>query len=112
MSERHRQRPWWHHKFYSSSKWRKVRLLALERDGYTCRRCDASACTVHHTVYLNEENWIDPSVSLNLELLESLCFNCHAVEHGRLEERTVQKFDAEGYLIENEIDLVKSLMVD
>jgi hypothetical protein len=37
----------------------------------------------HHTVELTDDNVDDPTVSLNPELIEVICFNCHNKEHRR-----------------------------
>ena len=72
--------------FYNSPAWRAARLQALHRDHFTCHYCGARATEVHHLIELNENNVHDPTVSLNLENLQSLCHDCHSKitmnEHG------------------------------
>jgi len=55
---------------------------------------------VHHKQWLTRENINDPSVTLNWDNLELLCWSCHNKEHSKelpiSEEIT---FDAEGNVI-------------
>ena len=54
------------------TKWRKVRLLVLDRDGWVCRRCGKLAQEVDHILSLNLGGEIyDP---LNCQ---ALCKKCH-----------------------------------
>ena len=55
---------------------------------------------MHHIVYLTEENINDPSVSLNMENVETLCKKCHDEEHIS-QEATAEglRFDKQGNLI-------------
>lgn len=60
--------------------------MYLDQVNHLCERCLAKglvvpARIVHHKIYLTEENYRDPSVSLNLENLEALCQDCHNAEH-------------------------------
>ena len=64
--------------FYHKTAWRKLRLLALQRDHYLCQECLArkkitQATEVHHIVPLED----DPSLGLELSNLRSLCWSCH-----------------------------------
>lgn len=77
----------WAKWFYKSDPWRALRDQALRRDGFTCEFCGARAEEVHHEIELTPENIHDPAISLNLELLHSLCHDCHtritnAQKHG------------------------------
>jgi 5-methylcytosine-specific restriction enzyme A len=67
----------WAQAFYKSSQWRAVRRIVLNRDHFTCRDCDGRASEVHHIVELTPENINDPTIALNLDNLESLCWSCH-----------------------------------
>ena len=93
-------------KFYKSALWEKTREIALRRDKYLCVHCGRPAEVVHHIEHLTLENVNDPSVSLNLDNLESLCSDCHFQEHkgehcrGRIvEEQNPYTFDENGMLI-------------
>lgn len=51
------------------------------KQNYICERCGDIATICHHKVYLNADNYQDPSISLNHDLLEALCQTCHNQEH-------------------------------
>lgn len=64
--------------FYQSRAWRKVRLLALQRDRYLCQlrlseRCGRVATEVHHKIPLEKA----PELGLELGNLVSCCWECH-----------------------------------
>ena len=76
------------HPFYHSTAWKRVRALALMRDGGKCVRCmerfnrgemrkPRDADMVHHKISREER----PDLSLVLQNLESLCNTCHNREH-------------------------------
>jgi 5-methylcytosine-specific restriction endonuclease McrA len=76
----------WKTKFYNSKAWRQTRALVVSRDESICRMCGGiivGAPHVHHTVELNESNYRDAGISLNLDLLETLHHECHDRRHGR-----------------------------
>ena len=73
--------------FYLKPAWRKIRLLALQRDHYLCQEClrqkrITQATEVHHLVPLED----DPSLGLELSNLQSLCWNCHEATKHRKQE--------------------------
>ncbi|WP_248560281.1 HNH endonuclease [Niallia sp. NCCP-28] len=75
-------------KFYNSTAWKKLRLLALNRDNYECQQCKlkgkvSKGQNVHHI----KEIYFHPEFALELDNLETLCINCHNEEH----ERTFDK---------------------
>lgn len=74
--------------FYHTAAWTRVRLLALQRDGYLCQDCLDKvkrgeafrvnpADTVHHIISLEAA----PELGLCLDNLRSICRDCHAKEH-------------------------------
>lgn len=76
------------HPFYRSKAWRKVRAMALQRDGGMCVACmdrfrrgemtkPRRATMVHHIKPLEER----PDLALDLNNLASNCDACHAREH-------------------------------
>lgn len=76
----------WRKRFYKSKSWIITRALTVERDNSTCRDCGEFVLDkpeVHHTVELTEGNHKDPAISLNLDLLITLCHACHDKRHGR-----------------------------
>lgn len=72
--------------FYHTSAWRRIRLMALQRDHYLCQAClknhvFTKATEVHHIQPLEDF----PSLALELSNLQSLCWDCHeqTKTHGR-----------------------------
>lgn len=64
--------------FYHTTAWRRVRLLALQRDNYLCQEClrkkkITPATEVHHVLELEDH----PELGLELDNLTSLCWQCH-----------------------------------
>ena len=94
----------WAAAFYHSPIWKATRKRALIRDGYTCRFCGARATEVDHIQELTPTNINDPSVSLSLSNLQSLCHDCHTRK--TMADKGIIKpdcdegfcFDADGYL--------------
>lgn len=95
----------WAKQFYKSKAWRKCRdAYFILRHGL-CERCPALAGKiVHHKVYLTPENINDPAVSLNHDLLELLCQDCHNREHHGQGDAVADglTFDADGNLVPHE----------
>lgn len=72
-------------KFYSSKEWKQCRKNYIEQHPL-CERCLSKglvvpADIVHHTIYLSDENYFDPSIAYNFENLEAVCKQCHNTEH-------------------------------
>ncbi len=74
--------------FYHTAAWKKVRALALTRDGGMCQDCmdrlragygihPRRAEMVHHIIPVKER----PDLALELSNLRSLCNECHEREH-------------------------------
>ena len=80
------------------------------RDKYLCVKCAEigkviPAEEVHHIIHLSPKNINDPSISLNMDNLISLCrehhFEEHRGEHGRgrqVQEAYPYEFDENGML--------------
>lgn len=95
--------------FYNSAEWNMVRNSVLLRDFYLCQNCGKPATEVHHKIHLTPNNINDPSITLNMDNLVSLCRDCHFEEHrgehGRGREAKENQesynytFDANGMLI-------------
>lgn len=89
--------------FYNTPEWKKIRLIALERDNYLCQKCleigdITPANVVHHIIPIDENN-LD-LLGLDLNNLISWCRNCHERHHGRLSEQEEDYyFDVDGQLI-------------
>ncbi len=87
--------------FYASPAWKKIRKYVFSRDMGLCVRCGNPGEIVHHKVYLTPENISDPTISLNEENLETLCRECHAIEHeGEPVTEKGLAFDEDGNLVE------------
>ncbi len=83
-------------KFYKGSPWKKLRLIALDRDNYECQECKrqgkvSKGQNVHHL----KEIYYYPKLALILDNLETLCIKCHNIEHDRNFERRIKKWDDE-----------------
>ena len=64
--------------FYHTPAWRKLRVLALQRDHYLCQEClrkkrIVKATEVHHIKPITDF----PELALSLDNLECLCWSCH-----------------------------------
>ena len=86
-------------KFYSSGKWKKLRVKALKRDNYECQICKNKGkvtidnLLVHHIKELRDR----PDLALVLNNLMTVCFKCHEKIHDRFAEvnkkRSEDKFN-------------------
>lgn len=87
--------------FYLSTAWRKTRAYILKRDMGLCVRCGKPGEIVHHKVHLTPQNINNPDITLSEDNLETLCRECHAIEHqGELPCAEGLMFDDEGNLVE------------
>ncbi len=93
----------WAKWFYNSKAWKVCRAAYISKVFGLCERCPKPGKILHHTVYLTPENIRDPNISLNHDLLEFVCLECHNKIHFGSVEPLVNEglaFDAEGNLIE------------
>ena len=87
--------------FYLSPAWRRTRAYILKRDFGLCVRCGRPGEIVHHKIHLTPQNIGDPDIALGADNLETLCRECHAIEHqGEAPTAEGLCFDAEGNLVE------------
>ena len=68
--------------FYKSRPWLRARQAFIDSrmaiDGGLCQVCgEEPGKIVHHTIWLDDENCNDPSISLNQELFKYECQTCH-----------------------------------
>ena len=63
----------------SSSAWKKLRVIILARDEYTCYYCGAEASHVDHVVSYKDE----PSLFFDQSNLVSACRKCNLVKGSR-----------------------------
>lgn len=90
----------WAEKFYQSKAWHKCRDSYIA-DHPLCERClklgDAvPSKIVHHKKWLTPNNINDAEVSLNWDNLESLCQDCHNIEHHGKDDALHCVFDVNG----------------
>ena len=89
----------WAKGFYNSRLWKAKRKEILNRDMYTCE-CGARASEVHHMIELTPGNIGDVSITLNNDLLISLCHDCHTrVTKGTVDCDDGYMFDDFGQLV-------------
>ena len=114
----------WAEKFYKGKEWIKLRNAYFASQYGICERCSEPGLIVHHKIYLTPKNIGNPEVSLNWDLLELLCLECHNKEHGGdviadglmfdedgnlVKERQAMrgyKFDAEGNMVPADVYVV------
>jgi 5-methylcytosine-specific restriction endonuclease McrA len=90
-------------RFYLSKAWRDTRAYIFKRDMGLCVRCGKPGEIVHHKIYLTPQNINNPSITLSEDNLETLCRECHAIEHeGQLPTARELMFDSKGNLVERE----------
>lgn len=81
--------------FYASQKWITFRLNLINERGNKCSRCGkviARSIDIigHHKIELTPENVHDHMISLNPDLVELVCFDCHNREHRRFGHQGVR----------------------
>ena len=89
--------------FYKSKAWQSCRETAIKRDRYLCIDCMRRGFTrpaeeVHHIKPITPETIKDPSITLNLENLVSLCKECHKARHGNRDPKRYE-IDENGNVI-------------
>lgn len=92
--------------FYKSKRWQSCRTSYIDKrlliDGGICEMCgEQPGYIVHHKVKLTPGNINDPQISLNHDLLEFVCKNCHDKEHfedihGKKANKSKVEFDLDG----------------
>lgn len=87
-------------RFYTGSKWQKIRRLALERDNHECQRCaklgrvhvdsikkegerKSIELNVHHIKELEDY----PELAYELDNVTTLCLDCHNHIHDRFKAK-------------------------
>ena len=87
--------------FYLSKAWRGTRDYIFKRDMGLCVRCGMPGEIVHHKIHLTPQNINDPAIALSADNLETLCRECHALEHAGLAPVAIGlMFDSDGNLVE------------
>ena len=67
--------------FYKSKAWQRCREGYIQSVFGLCERCGKPGLIVHHKELLTPDNINDPNITLNWNLLEYLCLECHNKEH-------------------------------
>ena len=93
-------------RFYDSKAWRKLSKAFLCSKNYICERCGSPAEVAHHKIYLTAANIDDCKISMNSDLLEALCLDCHNTEHFGAGGVT-----AEGLVFDDYGELVKGSVI-
>lgn len=88
-------------KRYNSKRWQKLRKIKILNDPF-CERCLAKgiytpAFIIHHKEYINENNYYDDNIFYNIDNLESLCLECHNIEHFSTDDEYY--FDSDGNVL-------------
>jgi 5-methylcytosine-specific restriction endonuclease McrA len=76
----------WKQRFYKSKPWRLMRAFIIDRDKGVCQKCGELIIgipEVDHEIELTRENYQDPAISLNPELLRTMHHECHDERHSR-----------------------------
>lgn len=93
-------------KFYKSKEWQRCREAVMKRDYYLCVECGAAGKEVHHKKHITPKNINDPTITLNISNLVTLCKDCHHKAHERNQYTNHNEledgltFDEEGNLIQ------------
>ena len=88
--------------FYKSKEWGKCRESYIKAHPL-CEMClekgiITPAQIVHHKIHLTEDNYKDPTISLNHANLQSVCRDCHNKHHFKQNGRRRWSFDEDGNL--------------
>jgi 5-methylcytosine-specific restriction enzyme A len=94
----------WAKKFYASKAWKLCRESYIAKVHGLCERCEGAGKILHHTIYLTPDNINDPNISLNHDVLEFLCAECHNIEHHEKHSPTMWGivFDSNGNPVRRE----------
>lgn len=92
----------WAAKFYGSPAWQNIRDTAIRRDNYLCVDCWKQgkltpAAEAHHIIELTQDNINDPTISLNLDNLVSLCRDCHSARHQTRHGKRRRRYKVDKY---------------
>lgn len=85
-------------------RWQKKRLEILSRDNWACFWCGDTQTTlhVHHLIYEGKNPWDACD-----DTLMTLCEDCHAMEHLKLNELERGLFDALRHRDRGQTDMIK-----
>lgn len=83
--------------FYKSRAWKNCAKAYKASKGGLCERCLKSGkisagAVVHHKIHISQKNINDPTITLNWDNLELLCYDCHAAEHGNKKRYAIDAY--------------------
>ena len=98
--------------FYRRKEWKRIRAMALQRDGGMCQDCmdrmrsgvgirPNRATMVHHIIPRSER----PDLELDLDNLRALCAECHERNHP--EKRSKAKRKTQERIREHSMRVIK-----
>lgn len=89
--------------FYTTTAWRALRLLVLDRDGWECQRagpsCIGRATHAGHILSRVEH----PDLAMQLDNVRAECVKCNTIDGGKISGRRRRRFipsrrgDANGF---------------
>lgn len=87
--------------FYKNDpRWKKARLICIERYHGRCSWCGKRGTEVHHKIHLTLDNIDNLDISIGQDNLELLCRSCHDSERRKgLDVRSDVTFDSDGNMI-------------
>lgn len=96
--------------FYNSKAWKECREGYISSVYGLCEKCINKGIIkpgkiVHHTVVLTPQNINNPEISLNWDLLEYDCQDCHNQEHHGNDSEVIREglyFDENGNVCKGE----------
>lgn len=77
--------------FYKSKAWLSCRDGFIKSVHGLCNRCGNPGHIVHHKELLTLSNINNPDITLNWELLEYLCQDCHNKEHHGVKQEVIRE---------------------
>ncbi len=107
--------------FYRTAEWKKlthiIKLSRVDDNGFwICKHCKKPIvksydCICHHKIYLTEENYTDPDISLNENNIALLHHRCHNRVHNKLGQPTRQVFVVYGSPLSGKSSYVNDVML-
>lgn len=91
----------WAVSFYNSKAWIDCRNGYMQSKYYVCEVCKGTAVICHHKEWLTPMTIDNPNITLNWELLQAVCLDCHNRIHGN------NNITVEGLIFDDEGNLKK-----
>lgn len=97
-------------RFYKSKAWKNTRAAYFRAHPFCELHLERNEVVpgeiVHHKIHLSPENIDDPAIATSWDNLETVCRDCHAIEHPEIYEKKAQEepqrygFDENGNLVD------------